>query len=130
MRTTTASMLIMHLWYAPISSLRWYWLTLAQTDGLHPYIDWAIKHGFGVMDINIPEHISHPSDTDPYTDRSNETLAAKQIKDLLCYLWDNYFELNPDASLTLLGVGDAYFGIKQLLVSRRKLSCPFGLSSY
>ncbi|KAH7413432.1 hypothetical protein BKA64DRAFT_568107 [Cadophora sp. MPI-SDFR-AT-0126] len=88
------------------------------TDGLNPYIEWAINHGFGVMDINIPEHISHPSDNEPYTDRTNETLAAKQIKDLLCYLWDNYFELNPDASLTLLGVGDAYFGIKQLLVSR------------
>lgn len=90
-----------------------------QTDGLLPYIDWAIKHGFGVMDINIPQHISQHTDADPYSDKSSESQMAKQLKELLCYLWDNYFELNPDASLTLMGIGDAYFGIKQLLISRR-----------
>ncbi|KAH6717606.1 hypothetical protein BKA61DRAFT_289348 [Leptodontidium sp. MPI-SDFR-AT-0119] len=88
------------------------------TDGLLPYIDWAIKHGFGVMDINIPQHISQHTDADPYSDKSSESQMAKQLKELLCYLWDNYFELNPDASLTLMGIGDAYFGIKQLLISR------------
>ncbi|KAL2066696.1 hypothetical protein VTL71DRAFT_2768 [Oculimacula yallundae] len=88
------------------------------TDGLMPYIDWAIKHQFGVMDINIPQHISEVKDTDPWAEKSSETVMARQLKELLCYLWDNYFELNPDASLMLMGVGDAYFGIKQLLISR------------
>ncbi|CZT10489.1 related to histone deacetylase A [Rhynchosporium graminicola] len=88
------------------------------TDGLMPYIDWAIKHGFGVMDINIPQHISDVKDTDPWAEKASETKMAEQLRTLLCYLWDNYFELNPDASLTLMGIGDAYFGIKQLLISR------------
>jgi histone deacetylase 6 len=39
-------------------------------------------------------------------------------KELLCYLWDNYFEINPSSSITLMGVGDAYLGIKELLISR------------
>ncbi len=27
---------------------------MPQTDGVMPYIDWAIAHGFGVMDVNMP----------------------------------------------------------------------------
>ncbi|KAK2624188.1 hypothetical protein QTJ16_006138 [Diplocarpon rosae] len=88
------------------------------TDALLPYIKWAIEHGFGVIDINIPQHIFFEADSDPYAARPTEGIIAQQTRELLCYLWDNYIELNPNASLTLLGVGDAYFGIKQLLISR------------
>lgn len=47
-----------------------------------------------------------------------------QTREIMCYIWDNYLE-NTRASITLLGVGDAYMGIKQLLISRGKnqLSC-------
>ena len=27
-----------------------------QADGMLPYIDWAVENGFGVIDINIPNH--------------------------------------------------------------------------
>ena len=33
---------------------------LIQTDGVMPYIDWAVGNGFGVMDINIPRYITRP----------------------------------------------------------------------
>lgn len=29
-------------------------LTFFKTDGVLPYIDWAVKNGFGVVDVNIP----------------------------------------------------------------------------
>ncbi|KAK6583588.1 hypothetical protein PZA11_003318 [Diplocarpon coronariae] len=87
-------------------------------DGLLAYIKWAIEHGFGVVDINIPQHISSETDADPYAPKPTESIVAQQTRELLCYLWDNYIELNPSASLSLMGVGDAYFGIKQLLISR------------
>ena len=29
-----------------------------QVDGVTDYIDWAVKEGFGVMDINIPGYIT------------------------------------------------------------------------
>lgn len=32
-----------------------------QADGMLPYIDWAIQNGFGVIDINIPNH-SHQTE--------------------------------------------------------------------
>jgi histone deacetylase 6 len=50
--------------------------------------------------------------------KPSETALQEQTKELLCYLWDNYFEINPSSSITLMGVGDAYLGIKQLLTSR------------
>ncbi len=40
------------------------WLIrLAQSDGVSHYIDWAVKKNFGVMDINVPQYITHPEVT-------------------------------------------------------------------
>jgi histone deacetylase 6 len=77
-----------------------------------------------VVDVNILQHISQPTDTDPFVPKPTENAVQEQTKDLLCYLWDNYFEINPSSSITLMGVGDAYLGIKQLLTSRGT-SLPF-----
>lgn len=35
-------------------------LTSQQSDGVTQYIDWATKHGFGVMDANVPSYITKP----------------------------------------------------------------------
>lgn len=29
-----------------------------KTDVVKNYVDWAVKNGFGVIDVNIPEHIT------------------------------------------------------------------------
>lgn len=90
------------------------------TDGTVPYIRWAINDGYAVIDVNIPQSLAEPTDPDPYVPKQTENELQTQTKDLLCYLWDNYLELNPNASISLVGVGDAYLGIKQLLISRGK----------
>ncbi|KAE9362747.1 histone deacetylase-like protein [Stipitochalara longipes BDJ] len=87
-------------------------------DTIRPYIDWAITNGFGVVDVNIPKELSSPSETDPFEPKATEGTLREMTKELLCYLWDNYFEINPSSSITLMGVGDAYLGIKELLISR------------
>jgi histone deacetylase 6 len=100
-------------------------------DGISPYIDWAVSNGFGVIDVNIPQYISSPTDTDPYMPKSSEPVLGQQMKELLCYLWDNYFEVNTASSIFLMGVGDAYLGIKQLLTSRGMyLSSPSLISLF
>ena len=66
----------------------------------------------------MPHHISQPTDTDPFIPKATDNAVQERTKELLCYLWDNYFEINPNSSITLIGVGDAYLGIKQLLISR------------
>jgi histone deacetylase 6 len=42
-----------------------------------------------------------------------------QIQELVCYIWDNYLQISESAqSIFLLGVGNAYLGVKVLLVNR------------
>jgi histone deacetylase 6 len=89
------------------------------TDGVSNYIDWAVANGFGVIDVNIPQSLAEATDMEPYVPKSSEPELQMQTKELLCYLWDNYLE-NTKACITLLGIGDAYLGIKQLLISRGK----------
>jgi histone deacetylase 6 len=89
-----------------------------------PYINWAVANGFGVVDVNMPLHVSSPEDDEAFIPRPLESTKEQQSKELLCYLWDNYLQLNDSASLTLMGVGDAYLGIKQLLISRGTSPIP------
>jgi len=88
------------------------------TDGVLPYIDWAITSKFGILDVNMPMHISRPDDTHPFTSRPNETELQLQLKDLVCYLWDNYLESYDSTDIILMGVGDSYLGVKMLLTNR------------
>jgi histone deacetylase 6 len=89
------------------------------TDPVLPYIDWAIGAGFGVLDVNIPSHLTSPRDH-AFSPKLNEAELNQQTKDLLCYLWDNYLEGYDSDCIVLMGVGDAYLGVKQLLTSRGK----------
>ncbi|KAK4122591.1 histone deacetylase A-like protein [Parathielavia appendiculata] len=89
------------------------------TDGVTRYIDWAVEKGFGVIDVNVPHYITHPEDTDAFTPRADERTLQAQVQELMCYLWDNYLQLYESAEdIFLMGVGNAYLGIKVLLINR------------
>lgn len=46
-----------------------------------------------------------------------------QIQELVCYIWDNYLQISESAQqIFLLGVGNAYLGVKVLLVNRGEFS--------
>ncbi|KIM99022.1 hypothetical protein OIDMADRAFT_43096 [Oidiodendron maius Zn] len=93
-------------------------------DGVLPYIKWAVSSGYAVMDVNIPIYITDPQSKNSYISPLPQSSAAdtpsieNQTKDLLCYLWDNYITGYACNSLVVMGVGDAYLGAKQLLISR------------
>lgn len=89
-------------------------------DGVTDYIDWSVKQGFGIMDVNVPAYLAQDDDTDPFTPRSSEKELQEQIKSLVGYLWDNYIQLFKTKEIVLMGVGNAYLGVKVLLVSRGK----------
>lgn len=60
-------------------------------------------------------------DTDPFTPRPEEGTLQAQIQELMCYIWDNYLQLYDSVEdIFLMGVGNAYLGIKVLLINRRK----------
>ena len=117
------------------------------------YIDWAVKDGFGVMDINVPAYCRKDEvrrsnsqtlfrmltrhalqDNDPYHAPAPEAELTKHLLSLMCYLWDNYIQLFQAEELFLMGVGNAYLGIKILLINRSihphifpRLFSPFDL---
>ncbi|KAI0900355.1 putative histone deacetylase A [Annulohypoxylon nitens] len=87
-------------------------------DGVLSYIEWAHKNDFGVLDVNIPHYITHTEDLDAYTSRADEKTLQRQIQELVCYIWDNYLQLYDADDLFLVGVGNAYLGVKVLLTNR------------
>jgi len=34
-------------------------------DGVNQYIDWAHKNKFGIIDVNVPQYITHPEVCQP-----------------------------------------------------------------
>jgi histone deacetylase 6 len=98
-------------------------LTSKKLDGVTTYIDWAISNDFGVIDANVPHYITRPEDLDPFIPRPDEQSLSHQIKELVNYIWDNYIQLYDADDLFLMGVGNAYLGVKLLLTERRTWPC-------
>ncbi|KAG6153341.1 hypothetical protein E4U46_006745 [Claviceps purpurea] len=87
-------------------------------DGVTQYIDWAISQKFGVMDINVPAYTTGEEDMDSYIPGYKDRALQDQIQQLACYLWDNFLQLYETDEIFLMGVGNAYLGVKALLINR------------
>lgn len=62
----------------------------------------------------------------PYTPDVEEKQLEAEIKELICYLWDNYIQLYENADeVFIMGVGYAYLGIKMLLLNRGKCGATY-----
>ena len=92
-------------------------------DGVTDYIQWAVSHNFGVIDVNVPEHIT-PADKDltnsqdpiRYSSVENDEARIEGEK-LINYIWTNYIELiDDDTNIILMGVGNAFHAIGKLIV--------------
>jgi hypothetical protein len=68
-------------------------------------------------------------DTNAFTPASNEKALQEQLRILVCYLWDNYLQMYDPEDLFIMGVGNAYLGVKVLLLNRSKypLSSTMGV---
>lgn len=86
------------------------------------YVDWAAKSDFGVMDVNIPAYITQDADMEAHIPGFKERALQEQMQSLICYLWDNYLQLADADHIFLMGVGNAYLGVKVLLINRGKVA--------
>lgn len=91
-----------------------------------------MTHNFGVLDVNIPEHITisdypptstlnphldstrYASTSVSFSDQSND-LARRESERLATYLWENYIEPYDFKTIFLIGAGNAFHGIAKLL---------------
>lgn len=53
-----------------------------------------------------------------------------EVRELMCYLWDNYLQLYDADQVFIVGVGYAYLGIKMLLLNRSDASPPGKFSPF
>ncbi|EOD53108.1 putative histone deacetylase protein [Neofusicoccum parvum UCRNP2] len=85
------------------------------TDVTKTYVEWAVKNGFGVIDVNIPEHITDPNGLPEYADADSDDARALLTRELATYLWENYISLGENTHKFFIGVGAAYSGILDLM---------------
>ena len=50
--------------------------------------------------------------------RQDAETLQNNIVELVCFLWDNYLQLHRAEKIFLMGIGDAYLGVKVLLINR------------
>lgn len=60
----------------------------------------------------------------PYAPGMEDGRLEAEVKELVCYLWDNYIQLYDAHEVFIMGVGYAYIGIKMLLLNRSEASPP------
>ncbi|KAF2180195.1 putative histone deacetylase [Zopfia rhizophila CBS 207.26] len=94
------------------------------TDVTKSYIDWAVKNGFEVIDVNIPRVIAIEDDEGGYIKADNTEVRAGQTRELASYLWENYIEPNDATQVFLMGVGAAYLGLVDLLSNHESCTEP------
>ncbi|KFY90404.1 hypothetical protein V498_05998 [Pseudogymnoascus sp. VKM F-4517 (FW-2822)] len=90
-------------------------------DGLMAYIDWAVNNGYAVIDVNMPMHIDDSDaniEEEGFIERPTEMVHRERMKELMCFLWDNYLEVHESEHIVLMGVGDSYSAVRELLVNR------------
>lgn len=61
----------------------------------------------------------------------DERTQQAQIQELMCYIWDNYLQLYDNVDdIFLMGVGNAYLGVKLLLINRGMHIILYTMSSF
>ncbi|KAF7585373.1 Histone deacetylase hda1 [Aspergillus hancockii] len=84
-------------------------------DSMKDYIGWAIGKKYAVIDVNIPKHVTSGKYEEEEENRPTAT------EELAGYLWDNYIEPNEATEIFFLGIGNAFYGIANLLINRDTL---------
>ena len=90
---------------------------LPKVDNGKGYIQWAIDHDMGVLDVNIPEHITVGDESSIRYD-SNAEQARREAEKLAAYLWENYIEPYDHEGIFFIGIGNAFHGVVKLLTER------------
>ena len=77
------------------------------------YVDWAVKQGFAVIDVNLPKHVADADTHDEQEHESNDTIEfrTKEATHLLTYLWDNYIGVSDSEHIFLMGTNTGHGAI-------------------
>ncbi|OSS47788.1 hypothetical protein B5807_06562 [Epicoccum nigrum] len=87
------------------------------TDVTKSYIDWAIQNEFSVIDVNVPQIVAVESEESNlgFTKADDQKARSDRTREMADYLWVNYIEPSDATQVFLMGIGDAYHGLVDLL---------------
>ncbi|KAL4995413.1 hypothetical protein BDV10DRAFT_174661 [Aspergillus recurvatus] len=88
-------------------------------DVMKDYVQWAVGKGYAVIDVNIPKHVTTESSSGRFEEEDENRPTATE--ELAGYLWDNYIEPNEATEIFLAGIGNAFYGVANLLINRETL---------
>ncbi|KAJ5948031.1 hypothetical protein N7466_001046 [Penicillium verhagenii] len=92
------------------------WIADFQKD----YVEWIVKKGFAVIDVNIPKFVTRDEDTGKYEDEDTE--RPHTTEKLAAYLWDNYIDVQEETpEVFFIGMGTAFYGVTSFLINRDNL---------
>ncbi|KAL2004581.1 hypothetical protein VTN00DRAFT_3317 [Thermoascus crustaceus] len=80
------------------------------------YIEWAVGKNYAIIDVNIPKYVTTEPSPGKYEDEDENRPTATE--ELAGYLWDNYIEPNEATEIFFIGIGDAFYGVANLLINR------------
>ena len=75
------------------------------------YVDWAVKQGFAVIDVNLPKHVSAYEDSEEHEETNSVDNRMREATTLLTYLWENYIELNDSSHIFMMGTNIGHMAI-------------------
>lgn len=82
-----------------------------KTDNIKTYVDWAIKQGFAVIDVNLPKHVSGFDVDGEHEDNDSIENRTREATSLLTYIWDNYIMLGESTHIFLMGTNTGHGAI-------------------
>lgn len=95
-----------------------------QVDANRTYIEWAIQNGFAVIDMNIPrERLPDGASEAQVQEAANR--HRNRAREAICFVYDNYLDEHSTDNIILMGSGEAFAVVKELLVNRSKFKKPF-----
>ncbi|KAF2165028.1 hypothetical protein M409DRAFT_55934 [Zasmidium cellare ATCC 36951] len=88
------------------------------TDPVKTYVDWAVKQGFAVIDVNLPKHVTaFDADGQEHNDNDSVENRTREATMLLTYLWENHIELNDPTHVFLMGTNIGHAAIINFIKS-------------
>ncbi|KAL4864518.1 hypothetical protein BDV12DRAFT_176065 [Aspergillus spectabilis] len=88
-------------------------------DVMKDYVQWAVSKNYAVIDVNIPKHVTTEPSSNRFEDEDENRPTATE--ELAGYLWDNYIEPNEAKEIFFIGIGNAFYGVANLLINRETL---------
>jgi len=70
-----------------------------------------VKHGFAVIDVNLPKHVTADDDDAEHEETDSVDYRTREATQLLTYLWDNYVEINESTHVILMGTNTGHGAI-------------------